>query len=190
MDTTMTSVGIIFGRFNPPHMGHHTAWKMTSVNDFWYVGTNKNTLGPKDPLPCDVKTRAMIEMWPEIKTHICYERDWLTLASFVFENHGDVCLKIYTDESWVYKTIKEYNNTIGKSHGFYNFNKIELVETPRLSSATEVRNAVKAKDFAAFQKAVGKDIAIDGKSFFEIVDKYLNNFKVQRKKNEIIGDCV
>jgi len=128
-------------------------------------------------------------MWPEIKTHICYERDWLTLASYVFEKHGDVCLKIYTDESWVYKIIKEYNNVVGKSHGFYNFSNIEPIETPRLSSATEVRNAAKAKDFAAFQKFVGKDIVINGQSFFEILDKYLNNYKIQRKKNEVVANC-
>ena len=26
------SVGIIFGRFNPPHMGHMKAWEMASEN--------------------------------------------------------------------------------------------------------------------------------------------------------------
>ena len=36
------SVGIIFGRFNPPHMGHMKAWEMASENSTWYVGTNKS----------------------------------------------------------------------------------------------------------------------------------------------------
>ena len=49
------SVGIIFGRFNPPHMGHMKAWEMAAENPSWYVGTNKSTQGPKDPLPFDIK---------------------------------------------------------------------------------------------------------------------------------------
>lgn len=32
------SVGIIFGRFNPPHKGHRAAWEMAAKNPAWYVG--------------------------------------------------------------------------------------------------------------------------------------------------------
>ena len=56
-----TQVGIIFGRFNPPHKGHRAAWqKASEMSDIWYVGTNKSTQGPKDPLPYDVKIAAMV----------------------------------------------------------------------------------------------------------------------------------
>jgi len=40
------TVGLIFGRFNPPHKGHKAAWQMCSKNTHWYVGTNRETMGP------------------------------------------------------------------------------------------------------------------------------------------------
>ena len=48
-------VAIIFGRFNPPHKGHKAAWEIASQSPVWYVGTNKSTQGPKDPLPFEIK---------------------------------------------------------------------------------------------------------------------------------------
>ena len=58
-----TTVGIIFGRFNPPHKGHRAAWEMASQNDHWFIGTNESTQGPKDPLPSKVKIDAMRTSW-------------------------------------------------------------------------------------------------------------------------------
>ncbi len=52
-------VAIIFGRFNPPHKGHRAAWELANQSANWFVGTNQSTIGPKDPLPYDVKVEAM-----------------------------------------------------------------------------------------------------------------------------------
>ena len=104
------TVGLIFGRFNPPHKGHKAAWEMASKNDEWYVGTNKSTQGPKDPLPYDVKIKAMEAIMPEIAGHIVPHQSWLTLASKIYEDHGKVILRAYTDEKWVTKALVDYNN--------------------------------------------------------------------------------
>ena len=45
------SVGVCFGRWNPPHKGHRAAWEIAANFGTFYVGTNKNTEGPNDPLP-------------------------------------------------------------------------------------------------------------------------------------------
>ena len=150
------SVGIIFGRFNPPHKGHKAAWEMAAQNPHWYVGTNQSTQGPKDPLPYDVKIEAMKTVWPNIEGHIMAEQSWLTMASKVFKEYGDVQLNVYTDEDWVTKTIKDYNGKEGP-HGYYRFSAIDQIPTPRLSSATALRAAVAADDRAAFSKAAGVD---------------------------------
>lgn len=173
------SVGLIFGRFNPPHRGHRAAWEMTSENDAWYVGTNKSTQGPKDPLPYDVKVKAMETIWPEVAGHIVPHQSWLTLASEIYDKHGDVELKIYTDEQWVIKTIVQYNGVEGKSHGYYNFSKITPVATPRLSSATALRKAVADDDREEFASAAGvsADTPVDGVPFFDLVAKYLEQYK-------------
>lgn len=169
-----STVGIIFGRFNPPHMGHMKAWEMASENDHWFVGTNQDTQGPKDPLPYDIKIKAMQAVWPEIKGHIVAETSWLTLASKVYKKYGSIVLNVYTDEDWVTKTLIQYNGKEG-AHGFYNFKDIEQQATPRLSSATALRAAVAADDRDAFGQAAGVDpnTLVAGHPFFDVVKHYL-----------------
>ena len=168
------SVGIIFGRFNPPHMGHMKAWEMAAENPSWYVGTNKSTQGPKDPLPFDIKVKAMEAVYPEIKGHIVAEQSWLTLASKVYEKHGNIVLNVYTDEDWVTKALVQYNGKEG-AHGYYEFGTIQQQATPRLSSATALRAAVAADDRDLFGQAAGVDpnTLVAGHPFFDVVKHYL-----------------
>ena len=71
------SVAIIFGRFNPPHKGHKHAWVTASEKaDEWFVGTNKSTIGPDDPLPFEVKIEAMKAIMPEVESHLVAEQSW------------------------------------------------------------------------------------------------------------------
>lgn len=177
------TVGIIFGRFNPPHKGHKTAWEMASTNDHWYVGTNKNTHGPKDPLPYDIKIKAMEAVWPNVAEHIIPHKSWLTLAAEVYAGHGDVTLNVYTDEAWVMKALTKYNDVENPVHGYYNFTSIVANPTPRLSSATAVRDAVKNNDREAFEDAagVGADTIIDGKEYFDLVATHLEKFSTTKK---------
>lgn len=168
------TVGIIFGRFNPPHKGHRAAWEMASANDAWFVGTNQSTQGPKDPLPYDVKIEAMEAIYPEIRGHIMPEQSWLTMASAVYKKYGNVQLNVYTDEEWVTKALNQYNGVDGP-HGLYNFSIINTEPTPRLSSATALRAAVQAGDREAFAKAAGvpADTPVAGHAFFDLVAHYL-----------------
>jgi hypothetical protein len=167
-------VAIIFGRFNPPHKGHRAAWELAAKSPVWYVGTNESTVGPKDPLPYGIKVEAMTAIWPEVEGHIIAETSWLTLASLVYEKHGDVTLLCLTDEDWVTKTIVQYNGKEG-AHGFYNFKTIKQKPTPRLSSATALRDAVSKDDREAFATAAGvpADTPVAGKPFFDLVAEYL-----------------
>ena len=189
-----TQVGIIFGRFNPPHKGHRAAWqKASEMSDIWYVGTNKSTQGPKDPLPYDVKIAAMVAIWPEVKKHIQPDISWLTLAANVYKKHGDVDLLCFTDEDWVVKTIKQYNGVKGP-HGTYKFKVIRQVPTERLSSATALRNAVMNNDKSEFEQASGvkadTPIAIKGKKipFFKLVATYLLPYFKNKKVDEQLTD--
>tara|TARA_Y100000389_G_C17317264_1_gene441164 strand:- start:242 stop:883 length:642 start_codon:yes stop_codon:yes gene_type:complete len=178
------SVGVIFGRFNPPHQGHKAAWQEASKNTYWYVGTNKSTQGPKDPLPFDVKIQAMETIWPDIKGHIIPEQTWWSLAAAVYKKHGEIDLKVITDENDAkvfVPGLKKQNGVEGR-HGYYKFNSIEWQQAPRVSSATELRAAVANNDPKAFAKAAGvpADTNVAGEPFFELVKKYLG----QQTKNE------
>ncbi len=177
------TVGIIFGRFNPPHKGHRAAWEMASENDDWFVGTNESTQGPKDPLPYNIKIQAMKTIMPEIDGHIVAETSWLTLASKVYRQYGDTTLNVYTDEDWVTKTIVQYNGKEGP-HGFYKFSNIQQQPTPRLSSATALRTAVISNDKQAFADAAGVDADTDvaGHPFFDLVSHFLMPYQTAAKK--------
>ena len=169
---------IIFGRFNPPHLGHVAAWKEAAKSPIWYVGTNKSTQGPKDPLPYDIKIKVMEALYPEIKGHLVAETTWFTLAAMVYAKHGAVTLHIVTDEqdSATYVAMLKKQNGVDGPHGFYNFKNIVWQPAPRLSSATDLRAAVAANDPKAFAKAAGvsADTKIDGEPFFNLVKFYLD----------------
>jgi len=182
------TIGVCFGRWNPPHKGHRAAWEIAAQNDTFYVGTNKNTEGPSDPLPYDVKLNCMETIWPEIKGHVVPEQSLFTLASKVFAKHGEGAhLKVATDEDWLTSSLVKYNGVQG-AHGYYKFASIEQVPTPRLSSATALRAAVRAGDRDAFAEAAGVDantpIRVGAKAmpFFDLVAYYLGKHPEKVKK--------
>lgn len=189
-ESSANEVAMIFGRFNPPHKGHKAAWQLMSKSPLWFVGTNSNTQGPKDPLPFDVKVVAMKEIYPEIDGHLMSTTSWLTMASELYKKYKDAKLLVYTDEDWVTKTIKQYNGQ-ENAHGYYNFSSIEQVATPRLSSATSLRDAVKNNDKEAFTAAAGvdADTMIGDSTYFDLVSKHLMPYaekekaKVKKKKD-------
>lgn len=172
------TVGLIFGRFNPPHRGHKAAWEMASKETNWYIGTNASTVGPKDPLPSQIKKLAMETIMPQAKDHIVFSQSWLTLASELYAKHPNATLVLYTDEQWVAKTVPDYNGKAG-AHGTYKFKDIKWIKTPRLASATDLRQAVLDNDPQAFGNAAGVPadtiINVPGKdvTFFDMVTQYL-----------------
>lgn len=185
---TSTTIGVCFGRWNPPHKGHRAAWETAAEFDHFYIGTNQNTQGPNDPLPYDVKLLAMATVWPEVEGHVIPETNLFTLATKIFNKYGEGAnLKVCTDEAWLADGLVKYNGKEGK-HGYYNFASIEQVPTPRLSSATSLRAAARRGDREEFSAAAGvpADTVIKvgkrGVKFFDLVSKYLNEFPEPKKK--------
>lgn len=183
-----TSVGIIFGRFNPPHQGHKAAWNTASKFDEWYVGTNQSTQGPKDPLPYNVKIEAMKAIMPEIEGHLVAEQSWFTLASMVYKNHGSVTLHVVTDEndSQIFVPALQKSNGKEGPHGYYKFKDIVWEPAARISSATDLRAAVAADDRAAFERAAGvpADTRVAGHPFFDVVKHFLTPYLDQAAAKE------
>jgi len=193
-DGGLKTIGVCFGRFNPPHKGHKAVWQSAASNPIWYVGTNESTSGPKDPLPYDVKLQCMAAVWPKVAGHVIPEQSLLTLATRIYEEHGEnVHLKVYTDEEWLYKTLAQYNGVQGKQHGGYKFTQIDWAKTERLASATNLRAAVRAGDKKSFYHDMGVKpsvtIDIDGNPtpIFDVVAHYLNQYPEKVKKEVAEG---
>lgn len=188
-----TTVGVCFGRWNPPHKGHAAAWETAAQFDHFYVGTNKNTQGPNDPLPYEVKLAAMQVIWPDVAGHVIPEQNLFTLCSRIYDKYGESAnIKVCTDEDWLTGSLEKYNGKEG-AHGYYKFASISQAPTPRLSSATALRSAVRQGDKELFSSAAGVSwdtpIVVDGrkKRFFDVVAHYLKQFpeKVKKAKKEV-----
>jgi hypothetical protein len=195
-DSGLKTIGVCFGRWNPPHKGHRAVWQAASKNPLWYVGTNENTSGPKDPLPYDIKLQCMAAVWKGVAGHVIPEQSLLTLASRIYEEHGEnVHLKVYTDEEWLYKALVQYNDGQQKPHGTYKFQQIDWVRTERLARATDLRDAVRRGDKTAFYKDAGispsatVEVNERAVSVFEVVAHYLNQYpekvKAEKGKKEL-----
>lgn len=188
MSEDIEEVAIIFGRFNPPHQGHVAAWGKAAESQAWYVGTNQSTVGIKDPLPFEIKIEAMETMMPDVAQHIVPEQSWWTLATWVYKKHGPVNLKVVTDEkdSRVFVKGLQDQNEIQGPHGFYRFRSIEWEQAPRVSSATDLRDAVEHNDPAKFEKAAGvpANTVVAGHPFFELVKHYLMPYVNQKAQKE------
>ena len=127
----MDTIGIMFGRFNPPHQGHVNAWKSAATCDHYYIGTNPETLDAKNPLPFTIKKEIMETLCPEIVGHIIKAHNLFTMITEVYNNHGgNNVIHVYTDESWLSESLNKYNGVCSK-HGYYKFHEIVLFQIGR-----------------------------------------------------------
>ena len=191
-ESTQTSVAFCFGRFNPAHQGHMEVWNaVKQAGQEWFVGTNPTTVGPNDPLPFDVKSAWMKAIDPELEGHLLGETSILTLASKIFEQVGEGATISYVtdaqDWQWSGKLLNDYNGKQA-THGYYNFTRIQHVVSPRVTSATDLRNAARAGDEQTFYRLAGVDpsLRVNGKSYFDTVVEACgaNPEKVKRAKKE------
>ena len=188
-----------FGRFNPAHQGHVAVWQTVEKSGVkWYIGTNPTTIGPNDPLTFEQKKAWMEEIYPQIQGHIVPEQSVVTLAVKIFNDLGqneDSTIGYVTDETdwaWSGKLLNQYNGVEGK-HGYYKFAQIVHIPSPRVSSATALRDAARAGDKAAFYHASGTDpkLKVAGKTYFDTVAEACAKYPlpVKKAKKESVAEA-
>lgn len=175
----MVAVGISFGRFNPPHIGHVNLWKELSSCEYYYVGINPNTNGNKDPLPYTVKCQIIQQLCPFINGHIIPTKNVFDLVCKIYNLHGsNIELQIFTDEEWILKAISLYNG-VEHNHGYYNIENIVRHETPRMTSASDVRQTIELGDRELFSTVAGissnHELLINNKviKYFDVIEQYI-----------------
>jgi hypothetical protein len=193
-DNPKVGAAFCFGRFNPAHQGHAGVWDEVSKSGYkWYIGTNPTTIGPNDPLPFNIKSAWMEAIDPKIKGHIVGETSVVTLASKIYADIGEGHYVNYvtdqTDWAWSGKLLKQYNGVKGP-HGYYNFKDVLHVESPRVTSATDLRNAARAGDEKLFYELSGTDpsLTVGGKHYFETVAEACGQHPEKVKKSKSIKE--
>jgi hypothetical protein len=174
-----------FGRFNPSHAGHIAVWKtVQSASSNWFIGTNPNTHDIKNPLPFPIKKAWMETIYPEIKGHILPEVSILTTAAFIFKklkNNEKAKIAYITDAedwNWSGKLLMKENGRKDGNHDYFKFARIDHIASPRVSSATALRDAAMKNDEYAFYAASKTDpkLKVKGMNYFQTVRKYLLGF--------------
>ena len=197
-ESTGATVAFAFGRFNPAHQGHIEVWRtVEQAGKNWFVGTNPNTIGPNDPLTFEQKSAWMTEIYPPIAGHIVAQTTVLSLAAFIFNKlrkNERATIAYITDETdwaWSGKLLNQYNGVEG-SHGYYKFAEIIHVPSPRVSSATALRDAARADDKVAFYHASGTDpkLKVAGLTYFDTVKQACEKYPLPVKKAKKLKEPV
>lgn len=187
-ESQQADAAFCFGRFNPPHQGHAEVWKAVKhAGHSWFIGTNPTTAGADDPLSFQTKIAWMAAIDPEIEGHILGEKSIMTLAAKIFSHLGEGKTIAYvtdaTDWQWAGKLLHQYNGQ-KSMHGYYNFKNIIHVQSPRVMSATKLREAARAGNEQLFYQLAGVDpnLRVHGKTFFETVTEACGQHPVKVKK--------
>lgn len=178
-------VNMIVGRFQPFHKGHlKMAQKLKEKNDLPCIVAvvhPDHNKSKKSPFKQDLVRRYMegvIKENPDlIKGFFIVNRGLLGVIYGTAKEHGFLVKTIGAGADRIedYKKQEEYL----KKHGSDFPEDIQVVETPRSVTATEVREKLKDEDFLGFKKLVPSSVA----SFYQSLVSSLNETDV--KESEI-----
>jgi cytidyltransferase-like protein len=159
-DKKLEDVNILIGRFQPFHNGHlKMAKAMKKENDLpcivAVVHPGHNSSG-KSPFDEDLVKKYMEAVVRENQDLLCgffiINRGLLGVIYGTAKSHGFNVKSIGAGED----RLLDYNKQIEylKKNGSDFPKDIEIIKTPRSTSATEVREKIKSEDFTSFRKLV------------------------------------
>lgn len=166
-------VTVAWGRTNPPTVGHGLLFdKVASIatgkNYRIYVSQSQDP--KRNPLDYETKVKYLRKMFPRHARNILLDRSVRTffdLLSLLYnEGHTSINFVAGSDRVPEYeKLLYKYNGVSGK-HGYYNFDKINVVSAGERDpdsegvagmSASKLREAAKNNDFQAFSVGMPRD---------------------------------
>jgi hypothetical protein len=179
-------ITFVFGRFNPPTIGHEKLFDMLkkqSRGGSYRIYASKSVDAKKNPLEFKDKIKFLRKMFPKHARNVMADKDIRTVL--------DVAVKLY-DQGFTKVTmvagsdrVREFNILLNKyngkdaKHGFYNFEgAINVVSAGERDpdaegatgmSASKMRMTAQQNDLAGFAKGLPADI--DSKELFNAVRK-------------------
>jgi len=179
-------ITFVFGRFNPPTIGHEKLFDMLkkqSRGGSYRIYASKSADAKKNPLQFKDKIKFLRKMFPKHARNVMADKDIRTVL--------DVAVKLY-DQGFTKVTmvagsdrVREFNILLNKyngkdaKHGFYNFEgAINVVSAGERDpdaegatgmSASKMRMTAQQNDLAGFAK--GLPASIDSRELFNAVRK-------------------
>ena len=178
-----------FGRFNPPTVGHEkliTAVQSVAKSkggDF-FVYPSHSQDPKKNPLSQPQKIKYMKKMFPKYKRNIIAStgKTALAIASELYsKGYTNLVMVVGSDRVQEFQKILDRYNGEDKAHGFYDYDKIEVVSAGERDpdaegvegmSASKMRAAAVAGDFKSFRMGTPKTLSdADTKKMFNDIRK-------------------
>ena len=178
-----------FGRFNPPTTGHEkliSKVAQVSGSSPYRIYPSFSQNPKKDPLPHTLKVAYMRKMFSKHARNIVADKDAKTAINVAVklydEGFKDLVMVAGSDRVKEFSSLlKNYNGVEGKRHGFYKFDRIDVVSAGERDpdaegvegmSASKMRAAAVEGDFDSFQQGVPKGFK-DAKKLYSDVRKYM-----------------
>ena len=178
-----------FGRFNPPTTGHEkliSKVAQVSGSSPYRIYPSFSQNPKKDPLPHTLKVAYMRKMFPKHARSIVADKDAKTAINVAVklydEGFRDLVMVAGSDRVKEFSSLlKTYNGVEGKRHGFYKFDRIDVVSAGERDpdaegvegmSASKMRAAAVDGDFDSFQQGLPKGFR-DAKKLYNDVRKYM-----------------
>ena len=188
------TVTVVFGRFNPPTVGHEkllkSAKRISAGTDI-KIYPSRSQDAKKNPLDPDLKVSYMKKMFPDFEENIINDYQMKTIFDVLVaaneEGYSNVNIVVGSDRQ------AEFENLAQKYNGdLYNFDLIRVVSAGVRDadadgvegmSASKMRKAVMDDDFASFRRGTPKSLDdAEAKALFNSVRQGMGVKKSKVKK--------
>ena len=181
---TKGTLTIVFGRFNPPTIGHEKLLDVVekvSENENYLIVPSRSQDKKTNPLEPDVKVSYMKKMFPRHKNKIINNSSLKTIFDVLVKTHNEgysnVRVVVGSDR------VEEFDNLIKKyDKKLYDFDSIQIISAGNRDpdgegiegiSASKQRQAVLENDYESFVKGVPS--AMENKDIKDLFDDLKNN---------------
>jgi len=176
----MSTAVFVFGRFNPPTIGHEKLINaVIAVNQreggtaLIYGSHSQDT--KKNPLTHKQKFNYLGKMFPSLRTALqskATEKNIMEIAAELNGKHNKLIMIAGSDRVLEFKSLLNSYNGIKSKHGFYKFEEIEVKSAGERDpdadgasgmSASKMRKAAIQGDFDAFQMGASDNLTVKDK---------------------------
>ena len=193
-ETQTKTLTVVFGRFNPPTVGHEkllSAAKKASAGEDYKIYPSRTQDGKKNPLDPDQKVSFMKKMFPDYEDNIINDPDMRNIFDVLVtaneDGYSSINIVVGSDRQAEFENLaQKYNGSL------YDFELIRVIsagvrdadaEGVEGMSASKMRKAVMDDDFESFRRGTPKDLDDgDTRALFDAVRQGMG---VKRKKAEV-----
>jgi hypothetical protein len=191
-----------FGRMNPPHIGHGKLMNVMSAKagkSAYKVYLSQSQDARKNPLSFEQKIKYVRKMFPKHARNVVMDKKSRTpmdVASKLYEQgYNKINMVVGEDRLTEFTTLlNKYNGQKGR-HGFYNFEKINVISSGSRDpdgdavqgmSATVQREAAKKNDFTQFSQGLPNSMSNkDAKKLFNDLRVGMGLKETKEFKNKV-----